>query len=75
VSLYGDAVAAIKSIILIDERVQSQSRKVEKMSDELVALRDRVVRLETVIEVFLQGRATAPRNSSRARPAITDEGG
>jgi hypothetical protein len=75
VSLYGDAVAAIKSIILIDERVQSQSRKVEKMSDELVALRERVVRLEAVIEVFLQGRTTAPRNSSRARPAIMDEGG
>ncbi len=74
-SLYGDAVAAIKSIILIDERVQSQSRKVEKLADEVLALRERVVRLEAVIEVLLQGHGPAARMSSRSRPSITDENG
>ncbi len=74
-SLYGDAVAAIKSIILIDERVQSQSRKVEKLADEVLALRERVVRLEAVIEVLLQGRGPAARMSSRSRPSITDDNG
>ena len=73
-SLHGDAIAAIRSVILIDERLQAQSRKVEKLADEAVALRERVVRLEAVIEVLLQGRAVLPRRSPR-KPSITDERG
>jgi hypothetical protein len=74
-SLYGDAIAAIRSIILIEDRVQAQSRKVEKLGDEVVALRERVVRLEAVIEVLLQTRAVAPSRPSRGTSAITDERG
>ncbi len=74
-SLYGDAVAAIRSIILVEERVQAQSRKVDRLADEVVALRERVVRLEAVIEVLLQSRAVAPRPPARGRPSITDQRG
>ena len=70
-SLYGDAIAAIRSVILIDERVQAQARKVDKLADEVLSLRERVVRLEAVIEVLLH--ATAPRAAGRGRPAIADE--
>ena len=74
-SLYGDAIAAIRSVILIDERVQAQSRKVEKLADEVLALRERVVRLEAVIEVLLQSRAGAPYQPARGRRSITDDRG
>ena len=37
-SLYGDAIAAIRSVILIDERVKSQSQRLDRMADEIVAL-------------------------------------
>ena len=70
-SLYGDAIAAIRSVILIDERVQAQARKVDKLADEVLSLRERVVRLEAVIEVLLHARA--PRAGGRGRPAIADE--
>jgi hypothetical protein len=39
-----------------------------------VALRERVVRLEAVIEVLLRGRVGGTRQSRRP-PAITDERG
>ena len=74
-SLYGDAIAAIRSIVLIDERVQAQSRKVDKLADEVLALRERIIRLEAVIEVLLQTRAVAPRQPSRGRRSIADEQG
>jgi hypothetical protein len=69
-SLYGDAIAAIRSVILIDERVKSQSQRLDRMADEIVALKERVIRLEAIIEVALQSRP-APRR----RPVITDDRG
>ena len=50
-SLYGEAVAAIKSVILIDERVQSVARKVDRLADEVRDTRDRLIRLETIVEI------------------------
>lgn len=70
-SLYGDAIAAIRSVILIDERVQAQARKVDKLADDVLALRERVVRLEAVIEVLLHTQP--PPSRGRGKPAITDE--
>jgi hypothetical protein len=66
-SLYGDAVAAIRSIILIDERVQAQARKIDKLADEVVTLKERLIRLEAIMEVALQSRASP----GRRRPSIT----
>jgi|HubBroStandDraft_1064217.scaffolds.fasta_scaffold98105_2 hypothetical protein len=50
-SLYGEAVAAIKSVILIDERVQSVARKLDRLADEVRDMKDRLIRLETMVEL------------------------
>ncbi len=50
-SLYGEAIAAIKSVILIDERVQSVAKKVDRLADEVRDMKDRLIRLETVVEI------------------------
>jgi len=50
-SLYGDAITAIKSIVLIDERVQVLTGKVDRLADEVRRNADRLTRLETIIEV------------------------
>ena len=73
-SLYGDALAAIRSIILIDERVQAQARKVERLAEEVEFLKERLIRLEAIIEVAMQSRGGIVRGGARrGRPAITDE--
>jgi len=50
-TLYGDAISALKSIILIDERVQSLAGKVDKLTDEVRGLAQRLIRLETVVQI------------------------
>lgn len=50
-SLYGEALAAIRSIVLLDERLQSLTGKVDKLADEVRDLGTRVVRLETIVEI------------------------
>lgn len=50
-SLYGEAIAAIKSVILIDERVQSVARKLDRLADEVRDMKDRLIRLETMVEI------------------------
>jgi hypothetical protein len=51
-SLYGEAVAAIKSVILIDECVQAVAGKLDRLADEVRDMRDRLIRLETMIEII-----------------------
>lgn len=67
-SLYGDAVAAIRSVILIDERVQSVAAKVDRLADEVRDMRERLVRVETIVEVTRQGGRT-PRIAAPDHPA------
>ena len=50
-SLYGDAIAAVKSVILIDERVQSLTGKVDRLADEVRRMADRLTRIETIVEI------------------------
>ncbi len=50
-SLYGEAIAAIRSIVLIDDRVQSLAGKVDRLADEVRHMADRLTRLETIVEV------------------------
>jgi hypothetical protein len=50
-SLYGEAIGAIKSVILIDERVQSIARKLDRLADEVRDMKDRLIRLETMVEI------------------------
>ncbi len=50
-SLYGEAIAAIRSVILLDERVQAMAKKVDKLADEVRDTKERLVRLETIVEI------------------------
>lgn len=50
-SLYGEAMAAIRSVILLDERVQAMTKKVDKLADDVRDTKDRLVRLETIVEI------------------------
>lgn len=54
-SLYGEAIAAIRSVILIDERVQSVARKLDRLADEVRNMKDRLIRLETLVEIARPG--------------------
>ena len=59
----GDALSAIKSIILIEERVKGQGAKLEKVAELLVEMDRRLVRVETTLELALRyaaGPAIAP---------------
>jgi hypothetical protein len=49
VSLYGDAIRALRQIILLDERVRNMSLDLTRMSREVADLRDRVSRLEGMV--------------------------
>ena len=44
-SLYGDAVRALRQVILLDERVRNTAVDLARMSQEIADLRDRVSRL------------------------------
>jgi hypothetical protein len=50
-SIYGDALAAVKSIVLIDERMSSLSARVDRLGDEMRHLSTRLTRLETIVEI------------------------
>ena len=50
-SLYGEAVAAIKSVILVDERLQSLTGKVDRLAEQVRGMAERLVRLETIVEI------------------------
>ena len=56
-SLYGEALGAIRSIMLLDERLQSLTGKVDRLADEVRDMGTRVVRLETIIELTRQDGA------------------
>ena len=48
-SLYGDAIRALRQVILLDERVRNTSADLARISQELADLRDRVSRLEGML--------------------------
>lgn len=54
-TLYGEAIAAIRSVILIDERVQSVAQKLDRLADEVRNMKDRLIRLETMVEIVRSG--------------------
>jgi len=62
VSLYGDAIKALRQVILLDERVRNTSVDLARMSQELADLRDRVSRLEGML-------AAGMARSLEAKPA------
>jgi hypothetical protein len=53
-STLSDALAAIKSLILIEERLQSQGAKQDKLAEQIVDLDRRLVRIETTLDLLLR---------------------
>ena len=66
-SLYGDAIRALRQVILLDERVRNTAVDLARMSQEIADLRDRVSRLEGMLaaRMALSREASPPRDSRR----------
>ena len=66
-SLYGDAIRALRQVILLDERVRNTAVDLSRMSQEIADLRDRVSRLEGMLAagVALSREANPPRDRRR----------
>jgi len=67
VSLYGDAIRALRQVILLDERVRNTATDLGRISQELADLRDRVSRLEGIVAagMALSREASPPRDRRR----------
>jgi hypothetical protein len=50
-SFYSDAMAAIRSIVLIDERMNALSRRLDDLTVEVRHISTRLTRLETIVEI------------------------
>lgn len=57
-SLYTEALSALRSIILVDERVRTLAIKLDSLALEVLDIKERLVRLETIIEVTRPDGAT-----------------
>ncbi len=66
-SLYGDAIRALRQVILLDERVRNTAVDLARMSQEITDLRDRVSRLEGMLAagMALSREAHPPRDRRR----------
>ena len=66
-SLYGDAIRALRQVILLDERVRNTAVDLARMSQEIADLRDRVSRLEGIVAagMTLSREANPPRDRRR----------
>ena len=66
-SLYGDAVRALRQVILLDERVRNTAVDLARMSQEIADLRDRVSRLEGMLAagMALARETNPPRDRHR----------
>jgi hypothetical protein len=76
VSLYGDAIRALRQVILIDERVRNTAVDLARMSQEVADLRDRVSRLEGIVAAGMAfSRETNPVRDRRRLPSPSDQEG
>ena len=75
-SLYGDAVKALRQVILLDERVRNAAVDLERVSQELADLRDRVSRLDGMLAVGVAfAREANPPRDRRRLPGPANETG
>jgi hypothetical protein len=73
VSLYGDAIRALRQVILLDERVRTASSDLTRMSQEIADLRDRVSRLEGMLAASMaRAHEPSPVRSRNRLPAPSD---
>jgi hypothetical protein len=76
VSLYGDAIRALRQVILIDERVRNTAIDLARMSQEIADLRDRVSRLEGMLAAGVAlSRETSPSRERRRLSGPSDQTG
>jgi hypothetical protein len=68
VSAFGDALGAIKSVLVMETRLERMDRDVERLGGDLAGLREaigavdrRVTRIEGVMEGYGRATASAPR--------------
>ena len=75
-SLYGDAIRALRQVILLDERVRNTATDLGRISHELADLRDRVSRLEGIVAAGMAlSREASPPRDRRRLPSPTDQSG
>jgi hypothetical protein len=69
VSLLKDAISAMKQVLLLEERIASQSKKTEQLVDRMVEMERRLAMMEGRMEGFIAGAAvfTAGATHSPAR--------
>jgi hypothetical protein len=67
VSLYGDAIRALRQVILLDERVRNSAIDLARLSQEVADLRDRVSRLEGMLAAGLALAREADQRRDRRR--------
>jgi hypothetical protein len=74
VSLYGDAIKALRQVILLDERVRNTAVDMARISQELADLRDRVSRLEGMLAAGMAlAREANPPRDRRRLPGPSDQ--
>ncbi len=69
-SAVGDALKALKTAMLLEERISSQAKKVEQLALSVVEIDKRLAALEGRMEGFM---AAASAFGGRARPAKATE--
>ena len=73
-SLYGDAIRALRQVILLDERVRNTATDLARISQELADLRDRVSRLEGILAASMARPHEANATRDRRRlPRPSDQ--
>ena len=75
-SLYGDAIRALRQVILLDERVRNTAVDLARISQEVADLRDRVSRLEGIVAAGMAlSRDASPPRDRRRLPVPPDQSG
>ncbi|HEX4185708.1 MAG TPA: hypothetical protein VHY78_07595 [Stellaceae bacterium] len=73
-SLYGDAIKALRQVILLDERVRNTAVDLARMSQEVADLRDRVSRLEGMLAAGMAlSRDANPARDRRRLAGLSDQ--
>ena len=73
-SLYGDAIRALRQVILLDERVRNTAVDLARMSQEVADLRDRVSRLEGMLAAGMAlSREASPARERRRLAGPSDQ--
>ena len=73
-SLYGDAIRALRQVILLDERVRNTAVDTARISQEVADLRDRVSRLEGIVAAGMAfSREATPSRDRRRLSGPSDQ--